>query len=425
MSNGRRVAANALLRVEKDGAYSNLVLNDAIKSASLDKSEASFVSALFYGVLERKITLDYYIKKLSKLSIKKISPLTLMVLRTGLYQILYMDKIPDSAAVNEAVKIIKHSKEARSSGFVNAVLRNALRDLPSLPKPESAEDISVIYSCDVSLCEKLIEYYGIKNTIEILSCSLEKSKLYIRVNPLKTSVDELVSLLSADGIMCEKTELEYCLCLKNSGSIETNKLYKQGYFHVQDISSQICATTLDAKEGHVVLDTCAAPGGKTFTIAENMKNKGALTSCDLHPHRVKLIADGAGRLGLSIINAFVSDASVLVQDWVLKFDRVLCDVPCSGSGIISRKPDIKYKDFSSFSDLTDLQYKILSNGFKYLKTGGKIVYSTCSILRDENESVIEKFLSENPDAAFLSMHTYLPHIDNTDGFFIAVLEKRG
>ena len=417
VSNARKIAAMALMRVDDDGAYSNLILNDAIKSADLSKNDSAFVSALFYGVLERKLTLDYYIKKLSSVPFRKISPLTKQVLRCALYQIIYMDKIPESAAVNEAVNIIKRSKEARSSGYVNAVLRSALRKLPDLP-----DDLSVKYSCGESLCNLIETYFGKDGAEKFFSAALSYKPIYIRVNTTKITKNELKNHFNEQGITCGETE-NGVLYLENTGSIETNFLYKEGFFHVQDLSSQICADTLNAQKGHRVLDVCAAPGGKTFTICENMQDDGEIIACDLHEHRVKLVRNGAKRLSLSSIKTQVLDATQYIKDWANSFDRVLCDVPCSGSGIISRKPDIKYKDFNDVKELNTIQLQILKNGFSYLKPGAIMVYSTCSVLECENEQVVNEFIKSAKDAKISKMHTFLPHIDGTDGFFIAVIEK--
>ncbi len=423
MSNPRKVAAEALLRVEKDKAYSNIVLNDSIKSAELNKSDAAFAAKLFYGVLERKITLDYYIRALSSQPLSKVSALTLQVLRCGIYQILFMDKVPDSAAVNEAVKIIKKSKESRSFGYVNAVLRNFLRQRPQLPKTNDIKGLSVNYSCGEQLVRLLIDDYGIKDTEAFLKCSLDESALYIRVNPLKNGADELTELLEKQGITASATALPNALLIKDSGSVESNPLYAEGRFHVQDMSSQVCASLLEAKPGDSFIDLCSAPGGKTFTVCEHMQNNGKIIACELYEHRVGLIEAGAKRLNLTAIEARCADATVLNNEYIGGYDRVLCDVPCSGSGVISRKPDIKYKSFSDILELGTIQSKILANGFEYLKKGGRLVYSTCSILRAENEDIINAFLANEPRAKLISCKTYLPHIDGTDGFFTAVIEK--
>lgn len=423
MINQRKIAAFALLGAEKSSAYSNIALNETLKKYSLEKNESAFVSTLFYGVLERKITLDYYIDKLSSQPLSKIPPLTLQVLRLGIYQLLYMDKVPQSAAVNESVNIIKKSKESRCAGFVNAVLRNIIRSVPPLPQDNSAKSLSIRFSCSESLIEKLLIDYGAEETIKILTSALESKTVCVRVNTLKITEEELIELFKEQGISVEKTAVKNALSLSSTGSIEKNPLFSKGYFHVQDISSQLCAESVAAKPHDRVLDVCAAPGGKTFTICENMNDCGEIVACDIHPHRVKLIEDGAARLGLKAIKTAVSDATEKNDAFLGGFDCVLCDVLCSGSGVIGRKPDIRYKDFSDDSEITALQLKILKNAFGYLKCGKSLVYSTCSIFKSENEAVVNAFLSECENAELVSMKTFLPHIDNTDGFFVANIKK--
>ena len=423
MSNPRKTAAMALLRVEKDGAFSNIVLNDLIKSAQLNKTDAAFASKLFYGVLERKITLDYYIRALSSQPISKISPLTLQVLRCGIYQILYMDKVPPSAAVNEAVKIIKKSKESRSFGYVNALLRRFLREKPQLPNKNTIKGLSVNFSCGEPLVKLLVDEYGFEETERFLAASLEKCDLYIRVNTQKNSLEELSEMLNEQGISTFETKIPDALRIESVGSIENNVLFTEGRFHVQDISSQICAATLGAQKGQSFIDLCAAPGGKTFTVCELMQDCGRVVACELYEQRAGLIRDGAKRLGLDSVEVVCADSTVTVEEFTESFDRVLCDVPCSGSGVISRKPDIKYKDFSEVSELSKIQQQILENGFKYLKNGGRMVYSTCSILKVENEDIINRFIESNPSAKIVAMKTYLPQNDGTDGFFTALIEK--
>lgn len=425
MSNQRKIAALALIDVEKNAAYSNIALNETLKKYNLDKLESAFVSTLFYGVLERKITLDYYIDKLSSNPISKIPPLTLQALRLGIYQLLFMDKVPVSAAVNESVNIVKKSKESRLSGFVNAVLRNISRSLPPLPEDNSPKSLSIRYSCSVSLAERLVLDYGETQAEKILRSAFDAKNVIIRVNTLKTTSDELISLLAEQGIKAEITVLPNALSLFDTGSIESNPLYKEGYFHVQDLSSQICADLVAAEPDDRVLDVCAAPGGKTFTICEKMQNMGETIACDIHPHRVKLICDGASRLGINIIKTAVADATEYCPDFENSFDAVLCDVLCSGSGVIGRKPDIRYKDYSDDSKITATQLKILSNAFRYLKSGKRLVYSTCSIIKSENEAVVNAFLDSCNNAELVSIKTFLPHIDGTDGFFTAVIRKRG
>lgn len=422
MANPRKVAVLALQKIEKENAYSNLTVKESLANAQLSPLDKSLASALIYGVLDRKITLDYILSKFLKTPINKTPVFTLTVLRSALYQILYMDKIPESAAVNEAVKLIKNSKESRNAGFVNAVLRSALRSENLIPNTNTPQDISIRFSCPLWIVESFLKDYGEENTLNILSESLKAANLYIRVNTVKTTAEELKEELKKENIECEDAFLENFLCLNKGANIANSKAFKKGLFHVQDLASGTTALKLEAKENDRVLDLCAAPGGKTFTIAQSMNNKGEIIATDIHKHRVDLIEEGKKRLALSIIKPMVSDASKY-NGALGEFDKVLSDVPCSGLGVIKRKPDIKYSQTPNLKELEELQYNILTNASKYVKKGGKILYSTCTLRKAENENQIERFLKENKDFHKIYEHTFLPHLDLTDGFFCAVLER--
>lgn len=420
MVNARKIAVKILVKIEKDNSYSNLTINSIFKDLEISSGDKAFVTALVYGVLERKITLDYVLQNHIKTPLKKVSQFSLAVLRVALYQIMFMDKIPESAAVNEAVKLIKNSKESRNSGFVNAVLRNILRSDNLLPNSDdSIEDLSVIYSCPCDIIVSLINDYGKSNTMELLKASLEPAPLTLKVNTIKTDIDSFVNEI---GVEAQKGDIFGSVILKNGIDIANNELYNQGKFFVQDTASQTVVTVLNPKPNERMLDMCAAPGGKSFSSAILMKNKGEIISCDLYEHKCNLIKQSAERLGLSIIKTKVSDATVFDSS-LGEFDCILCDVPCSGLGIISRKPEIKYKNFSEFHNLPEIQYKILNNAKNYLKQGGRILYSTCTLRKAENEDVISRFLSENSDFSLKYSHTFMPHTDGTDGFFCALLER--
>ena len=422
MANARLVAVKALLKINRDKAYSNITLDSFFADYNLDGKDKALATALVYGVLDRKITLDYIIGKFSKTPLKKISPLTLEAIRIAVYQICFMERIPDSAAVNESVNIVKRSKESRNSGFVNALLRNLLRNPVELPKGNSVNDLSVRFSCPEWIIEGFEADYGIDNTEKLLESSLESPPVIIRVNTIKTTADELISLLKDAGIAAEKTDTDYALKIEGGIDIKNNALYKSGYFYVQDSASQITVSKLEVKSGERVLDVCSAPGGKSFTMALLMGNIGEIISCDLYDHRVKLIKSGKERLGLDIIKPTVLDATKYQSD-LGQFDAVLCDVPCSGLGVLRRKPEIKYKEIENFDEIEAIQREILSNAKKYLKSGGRILYSTCTLRKAENENQVDWFLKENPDFSLVSEHTFMPHTDNTDGFFCALLKK--
>ena len=419
MANARKVAVLTLGKIFVDGAYSNIAVNSYLKEADLTPTDKSFATALIYGVLDRKITLDYVISSFLKTSIKKLSPFTLNVLRTALFQIMFMDKIPESAAVNEAVKLIKKSKESRNSGFVNAVLRNVLRADNLLPTGDTIKELSVIYSCPESIIESFINDYGKETAVILLNEALKPAPLTVRVNTVKTDIQTFINEMPE----AVAVKPEGAVVINKGIDINSNDLFKKGHFHVQDTASQTAVSVLSPKAGDRVLDMCAAPGGKSFSMALLMENKGEIISCDIYDHKCELIKKSANRLGLDIIKPTAQDGTVYNAD-LGEFDCVLCDVPCSGLGIIRRKPDIKYKDFSEFDSLLPIQKAILNNAKNYVKTGGKLLYSTCTLRKSENEDVVNEFLAQNADFKLEYSHTFMPHIDGTDGFFCALMIKK-
>lgn len=433
MTNTRKVAFEALMKIEKDSAFSNLTLDSFLTKTELDARDKSFVSALFYGVIERKLTLDYNLSLYLDKPLKKLKPEVLIILRLGAYQILFMDKVPSSAAVNESVKLSKKSCSF-ASGLINAVLRKVDKNGLCLPdKMDIAEYLSVKFSCEKWICKKWINEYGAEDTENILKSCNGSPDVYIRVNTTKISADDLIDKLSSEGVSAEKTYIDNALKVVLGGNdIEKLKAYSDGFFHVQDLASQICIKVLDAKKGERVFDLCSAPGGKAYTAAEYMENDGSVLCFDKHQKRVDLINKGALRLNLGIIQGEVSDALIFRED-LGRADRVLCDVPCSGLGIIRRKPEIKYKSEDELKDLPEIQYSILTNGAKYVKKGGRLVYSTCALSKDENENVCNKFLNDNsnfkvirpiPEICDDDFITLMPHKNGSDGFFIACFERK-
>lgn len=421
MLNPRKIAVNILTKIERDNAYSNLALKDFLKDAELSREDIGFVSALVYGVLDRRITLDYILSRFMKTPIKKTAPFTLNVLRTALYQIKYMDKIPESAAVNEAVKLIKKSKESRNAGFVNAILRSVLRENTELPQDNSVKSLSIRYSAPEWLVESFLGDYGVENTVALLEESLKAAPVCLRVNNVKTDKESLLAELRKLGIAAISGEPKNSLLLEKGTDIGANALFKKGLFHVEDLASQTALSVLELKKGERVLDMCAAPGGKSFTMAEMLENTGEVVSADLYEQRVELIKNGAKRLGLTNIKPIVADATVYDSS-LGEFDAILCDVPCSGLGVIRRKPDIKYKPQTDYKELQDIQYKILTNAVKYLKKGGRILYSTCTLRREENENLVNRFIKEYNTFHKAEEKTLMPHINNTDGFYYALLK---
>ena len=422
MSNPRKAAVKALLKVENDSAYSNIALNAVLRESGLENADRAFASAIFYGVLDRRITIDFILSKFIKTPLKKVAPFTLEVLRSAVYQIMFMDKVPDSAAVNEAVKLIKSSRESRNAGFANAILRNILRNEITLPDGKDPQSLSVKYSCPEWIINSFITDYGADTAEELLKESLKPAPVIIRVNTLKTDTATLKTELEKRGIPSDTAETDNALILKKGIDAADFDLYKMGFFYAEDISSQTAVSVLNPQKGERVLDMCAAPGGKSFTMALLMENAGEIVSCDLYEQRVGLIESGAERLGIDIIKPMTADASRYNED-LGKFDCILCDVPCSGLGVLRRKPDIKYKPENDFAELEALQHKILENAARYLKKGGRILYSTCTLRRAENEKLVNSFIMEYNGFRKMYEHTYLPHIDKTDGFYCALIVK--
>ncbi len=438
----RQSAVQALVKVNYEGGYSNLVLNETLKKSGLSPVDSSFMSRLFYGSLERKLTLDHIIGAYSKKPVGKLTPQVAEILRISLYQLLYLNSVPDSAAVNEAVKLTRQMKVSSASGFVNAVLRSFLRDEKKIPpvKGNRLRKLEVRYSCPQWMIKNLLENYGEESTIAMLEHSLERPPLYARVNTTKVSVTECIEQLLQQGVQAEPDpDLEGCILLSSTSSIEKLKAFEQGLFHVQDKSSQLCAAALDAQKGERVLDACSAPGSKSFTTAQRMQNSGEIISCDVFEEKIKKISDGAQRLGLSIVHARLQDGTVYQPEFG-SFDRVLCDVPCSGLGIISRKPEIKYKHPQELKELPQIQSKILNTASRYVKVGGTLVYSTCTLVPEENEKQVDAFLMQHeefepcplPEAVRKAAKltdpkawrvTLFPQMADTDGFFISCMKK--
>ena len=412
--NGRERVLGMLVRAQSDGAYSNLLLDSAL---SANKEDRAFVTALFYGVTERRMTLDHIIRAHSKTEFDDIDSETLQLLRMGIYQLMYMD-IPESAAVNETVKLAPQ----RSKGFINAVLRAFIRAGKKLDTSglDDIGKLSVGYSCAKWIVKMWVKEYGYESTERILAASFGRPPVYARVNTCVCDADDLIYELAEDGVKAERyKDSDTCVVLSNSGSIDNLRAYRNGLFHIQDISSQQCCEAAAPREGDTVIDMCAAPGGKSFTLAEIMKNSGSVYSSDLYESRVKLIAEGASRLGLDIVKTRVSDASVF-DGSLPEADVVLCDAPCSGLGVIRRKPEIRYKKKDEISELPEIQKKLLDNAKNYVKSGGKLVYSTCTLNPAENEDIADRFAGENRDFRLIETRTFIPGETDGDGFFYAV-----
>ena len=423
--NARQVAMSVLLKSEKTNQYSNIAIDHALSSSGLSPADKALVSVIVYGVTERRLTLDHYISRLSSRPLSEIDAEPLSALRIGLYQLIYMDKIPPHAAVNETVSLCRKSY----SGFVNALLRSYMRLTEPIPLPDAerspAEHLSVAYSVCLPLAEKFLSVFGLERAKSILSATFETPKTTLRVNTLKTTREELLSHIDGSA----PSELSP-VGLKVTGSVRELYGFDEGLFFVQDEASQICVGALGARSGETVIDTCACPGSKSFGAAIDMKNTGKLLSFDLHKSKLSLIESGAKRLGIDIISADVCDGRSFLPELEGKADRVLCDVPCSGFGVLAKKPELRYKDPAQSSALPDIQLAILSNCSRYVKTGGVLVYSTCTIFPEENEENVRRFLLSHPDFSLCGfeldgiscpsgMLSLYGDIHKTDGFFVA------
>lgn len=441
MKSARQVAFEALLKVHKDGAYSNLAVDSLLKeNHGLDERDRAFVCNLVYGTLDRLMLIDYNLGLYLNQPVRKLKPELHTILRMGTYQLLFMDKVPSRAAVNESVNLAKVNKSSFAASLVNAVLRRVSDNGLRLPEGDEKDPdfLSIKYSCPEWILSLWIDAYGFENAVALAEKALEAPNVVVRVNTTKISADELVWKLAEEGVISEKSSvIPDALILSNTGSVEELDAYKEGLFHAQDLASQICCKALDPKPGEVIFDMCSAPGGKAFTIAETMENKGIVRAFDIYQSRVELIRSGAERLGLENVFSYLSDASIFNENYGLA-DRVLCDVPCSGLGIIRRKPEIRFKSRNDIDNLPELQYRILCNSVRYLKEGGRIVYSTCTLNPKENSEVCDRFLSEHPEFSAVEIMpelqrygeddkylTLMPHLHSTDGFFVAAFVKNG
>ena len=436
----RKMAYNVLFDIEKNKNYSNMAINKHFKDCNLDKRDRGFATEIIYGVVENKIYLDYIIDKLSKIKTNKLNLKVKILLRMGIYQILFLDSVSDYAAVNETVNLAKKI-DNRSFGFINAVLRNVIRQKETIGEvniKDPVDYLSTKYSYERWIVRNWISNFGKNFTEDLLEANNEKPNLYIRVNTLKISRDELIELLEKQDVKCEKVSfIDEAIKVNNLKNIENNELYKKGFFTVQDISSMLVGKVLNPKENSQVIDICSAPGGKTTHIATLMNNTGKVVSRDIYDHKINLIKNSVSRLGLKNVTVELFDALNLDKESVDKFDYVLADVPCSGLGIIKRKPEIKYKEKDEFKDLPKLQKAILQNASKYVKVGGTLVYSTCTVQDNENIEVVESFLQsnkrfefekieninvdlENEDKGYIKIY---PNVHGMDGFFIAKLKR--
>lgn len=433
----RDAALSALVQCRRQGTWSGNSIDKAIKQYSLDRRDAAFASALCMGVLQNSSLCDFYIGCYCTQAVDKLEPKLRDILRIGVYQIVFMDRVPKRAAVNETVALCKSSSLSRASGLVNAVLRRVAENadrLPQVPGKGSAEYLSTMYSHPVWLCRRIIQEQGYDFAEAFFACNNRSPGLDIQINRLKTNCAAFLSLL-------DNEELEYTAvdfpegCVSMSGGVVSQLPgYDEGLFYVQDKAARIASELCKVRAGMNVLDACAAPGGKSVAMAINMADCGSITSCDIQQRKLTLIEENAARLGISIIKTRQMDAREFVAEYKDAFDVVMADVPCSGMGVIAKKPEIRQKSAEEISTLPQIQADILENLSNYVKPGGALVYSTCTVLKAENEDIVTDFLSrhDNFHAEEIQlgdllikngMHTFWPNVEGTDGFFAARLVR--
>ena len=433
----RETSLKILYKIDVENAYSNIVLDEFLNKyrEKLNNKDINLISEIVYGTVTWKLTIDTILQKYSKIKLKKMSKLVLNILRLSAYQILFLDKIPVSAAVNEGVNLAKKYAN-KSTSFINAILRKLKKeDYTELFNIEdNVMKISKIYSMPEWLIEELLKEYSVEIVEQICKYSNEKPKTTIRINTLKTNEENFLEELAKENIEYEKSELENFIHIKNIKNIGEHELLKKGFYTVQDIGAGKISMVLSPKKEDLVLDACSAPGGKTTHLAEIMQNKGKIIANDIYSHRLKLVEENAKRLGINIIETNIKNATELEEKYIEKFDKILIDVPCLGFGVIKRKPDIKWqRKKEDIDEITKIQFNILKITAKYLKVGGELVYSTCSILKSENEDIIEKWLKyiegenveksqNNKKYVVQSKEKILPNKD-IDGFFICKIKR--
>ena len=431
----REAALRALVACEQQGAWSDGFLKKILRTAGLDSRDAALTTRLCFGVLQNRLLLDYYLGKLSTVKLEKMEPAVCNALRLGAYQVLFLDRVPDHAAVSEAVDLArKGSKNPRSAGLVNGVLRSLVRQKDSLEPPE---DPAVRYSHPQWLADLFTRRLGREEAAALMAANNGEPPTCAQVNTTRATVEEVTDSLRAEGVEVQPHPwLPNCLLLSHTGSLEELAAFREGLFYIQDAAAKLAVLAADPREGMDVLDACAAPGGKSFAAAIAMWGEGKVVSCDIHPHKMDLIRAGAQRLGLDCITAEVLDGRECKEEFLDGFDLVLADVPCSGLGIIRKKPDIRYKDPKPLEGLPRVQKAILDNVCRYVRPGGVLLYATCTLLERENEDVVRAFLDKHKDftlerfqvpgdfeGAREGMVTCWPHRHGTDGFFFAKLRR--
>lgn len=445
ITNPRELALTIILDINENNSFSNLTISKQIPD-TISSQDESFIRELVYGVLENKTYIDYILSKASKIKITKLHPAIRDILRLGIYQLVFMDRVPQSAAVNESVNLAKQYGHKGTVGFANGVLRSIGRDIENFSKIETKDKsqyLSIKYSHPEFLVNKWLEEYGYEFTEELLIANNSKPSMNIRVNTLMITKENLKKRLENTGYTVkEGLYARDCLIIDKPYRITSLAEFKEGYFTIQDESSMLVGQILNPKENSLVLDVCSAPGGKSTHIAQLMNNKGKILARDIYQHKIQLMTSNIERLGIKIIECSMQDALEIDESLIGKIDYTLVDAPCSGLGLIRRKPEIKWnRKVEDIVNLVKLQSQILQNASKYVKHHGVLIYSTCTILKEENIDVVKEFLSNNPEFELVPIleemdysdnietlkDGYLqlyPHIHFVDGFFIAKMVKQ-
>lgn len=443
----RQTAVQAVHKILREKGYSNIVLKELLNNSQLSRQDKALVTEIVNGTLKYLLRIDWIFSQFAKISKKKLSPIIEDIIRCGIYQMFFLDRVPDSAICNESSELARKYGHEGAVKFVNGVLRNIGRNKDNINYPDENKNtvqyLSVFYSHPEWMVKKWLQDYGKDFTKQLLEANNNVPPLTIRTNILKTRVDELEQILTNEGISVEKGKyVQEALHIRGTSSLESIDAFKKGYFQVQDESSMLVGEIINPLEGELVLDICSAPGGKTTHIAELMSNEGRVIARDIHKHKLKLVQNSSKRLGINIIETEIFDGNEIDKNLENKCDKVLIDAPCSGLGVIRRKPDLRYnKQNNDFNKLSELQLKMLENASTYVKKSGTLVYSTCTINKTENINVIEKFLEQNKDFEMEDISSLVPsninsdtlkkgymelypNIHNLDGFFIAKLKKR-
>lgn len=436
----REAAYRSLLRIETSGRYSNIEADIVLRGGNVDETDRRLYTRLVYGTIERKLMLDYILAPLISggKPYEKLDIECKTILRLSGYQILFADKIPESAAVNEGVNLAKRYLRS-AAPLVNAVLRRLCKEKNAVKYPDPTVDpvryLSIYYSVSYEVCSLYAAELPFEECCAMLESMNQNPATSLRVNTLKTTREALMKRFEDAKIACEKTRFSD-VGIKVHTPIEELPGFKEGLFFVQDEASQLAVKVLDIAPGMTVIDSCACPGGKSFGTAIEMENIGAVYSFDLHKNKLSLVEKGAKRLGIDIIKTAEADGRVYKSELEGIADRLICDLPCSGLGVLAKKPDIRYKKEEEMTRLPEIQWAILDNVCRYLKSGGILLFSTCTVLKRENDSVFERFKREHPEFIPLPIDfegieggtegkiTLYPHKHGTDGFFISRFLKK-